>query len=335
MDDPDIIAQLKNEELLPGTEIECKALSGGVSSDLWIVSDGKNRLIVKRARNKLMVNDDWYADTDRNRVEREFAEYIHRILPGSVPVVLHFDDQLSYYAMEYLGESFQNWKSLLMNGNFESHTAVQAAELLIQLHNISRNDPKASDAFSSKQYFNSLRIEPYFITTGERHPKLKNIFRDEANRLLSSKEVLVHGDFSPKNMMTGQGKVVLLDHEVAHFGDSAFDLAFLINHLLLKKLYHNIKIDNIPELAGVVWNQYCAKSEFGKSDDFDKRAAKLLLLLMLARVDGKSPVEYLNEIQRGFVRNFVYSLLEKEAFQVVEIIKEWNCQIKKRLIENQ
>ncbi len=334
MDDPDIIAQLKNVGLIRGSEFEFKSLSGGVSSDIWIVSDRNNRLIVKRARKKLMVDDDWYADTGRNRIEREFANYIHRILPGSVPAVLHFDDQLSYYAMEYLGEPFQNWKLLLMNDNFESHIAVQAADLLVQIHNISRNDPKARDAFISKQYFNSLRIEPYFITTGERHPKLKNIFRDEANRLLSSKEVLVHGDFSPKNMMTGQGKVVLLDHEVAHFGDSAFDLAFLINHLLLKKLYHYKKIDKIPELPAVFWNRYSTNSDFGQSGEFDMRAAKLLLLLMLARIDGKSPVEYLNESQREFVRNFVYKLVKKVNLYVEEVINEWNTQIKTQLIEN-
>jgi aminoglycoside phosphotransferase (APT) family kinase protein len=66
------------------------------------------------------------------------------------------------------------------------------------------------------------------LTTGKRHPSLSNHFREEAERLLSSGEVLVHGDFSPKNMMIGSDKVVLLDHEVAHFGDSALTLLSLL-----------------------------------------------------------------------------------------------------------
>lgn len=335
MNHPDIIVQLKRAGLLRDTDLVYESLSGGVSSDLWLVSDGENRLIIKRARKKLLVEDDWFADPSRNRVERKFAEYIHRILPGSVPAVLHFDDQLSYYVMEYLDESFQNWKLRLMNGNFESHTAEQAAGLLARLHDKSRNHPVARDVFSSRKYFKSLRIEPYFLKTSERHPHLEKIFRDEANRLLSSREVLVHGDFSPKNMMISQEKVVLLDHEVAHFGDSAFDLAFLINHLLLKKLYHYKKIDNIPELAAIVWNRYCTKSQFEKPDEFDKCTAKLLLLLMLARVDGKSPVEYLNESQREFVRYFIYKLVKKVNLRIEEVISEWNTQIKTQFIENQ
>jgi aminoglycoside phosphotransferase (APT) family kinase protein len=334
MDDPEIINQLRKAGLIRDTKPECISLSGGVSSDIWLVSDGYIRLIIKRARNKLMVDDDWFSDTDRNRIERKFAEFIHHIMPGSVPVVLHSDDQLKFYAMEYLDESFENWKTMLLNGIFESQAAVWSADLLIQLHHFSRNNPNARDTFSSMQYFDSLRIEPYFLTTGKRHPSLSHHFREEAERLLASGEVLVHGDFSPKNIMIGSDKVVLLDHEVAHFGDSSFDLAFLINHLLLKRLYHFRITDSLPDLADIVWNRYRTQTKTWQDKGFEKRTGKLLLLLMLARVDGKSPVEYLDENKREFVRNFVSSLLEENLFQIEEIITKWNHQIKNRLFEN-
>jgi aminoglycoside phosphotransferase (APT) family kinase protein len=335
MNNPDIITQLKKTGLLRDAEIEIKTLSGGVSSEIWIVSDGKNRVIVKRARKKLMVDDDWYAETDRNRVEREFAEYIHRFLPGSVPKVLHSDDQHSFYAMEYLDESYHNWKSLLMSGKFNLQTAYEAADLLVKLHKISNNDQKARKKFTSVNYFESLRIDPYFITTGERHPDLKTQFLREADRLLSAREVLVHGDFSPKNLMVKHTDLVLLDHEVAHFGDSSFDLAFLMNHLVLKRLYQYRLIDRIPNLAAGVWNRYNWHMKGVTTKGYEERTGRLLLLLMLARIDGKSPVEYLNEIQREFVRNFVYSFLETNTCHVDKIIRGWDQHIKNRFIEDQ
>ena len=66
----------------------------------------------------------------------------------------------------------------------------------------------------------------------------REVLRAEAERLVTCRSVLVHGDFSPKNLLVSGDRLVIIDCEVAWYGDPAFDLAFLLNHLCLKALYH-------------------------------------------------------------------------------------------------
>jgi len=325
---------LKKKELFSGEILEIRELKGGVSSEIYLVSDGETRIVVKKARKKLMVEDDWFAGTERNQIERKFSGYLDQAIPGTVPRILFGDDRHNFYVMEYLDESFMNWKKQLMDGNFEIRTAQHAAVLLANLQQYSQKDPGVRKIFSSADFFRTLRVEPYLLTTAERHPELSDYFFEEAKRLMNSKEVLVHGDFSPKNLMTRGNELKLLDHEVAHFGDSSFDLAFLMNHLFLKQLYHTRKIASLPDLAGIVWSEYQKMMHVEKGGAFDRRTGRLLLLLMMARVDGKSPVEYLDEGQQNFVREFVSFSLQTDNDQIDAIGKEWQKKIKQQYLEH-
>ncbi len=334
MDQTKIISIIQQANLLRKTNVECKTLTGGVSSDIFLVSDGVNNLVVKQARKKLLVSDDWYADTARNRIEREFAQYVQQFLPGAVPRVLFVDEEHDFFVMEYLDQSYSNWKEQLLEGNFDVVTARKAAGLMADLHRHSSGNREVAKKFHSNAFFISLRTEPYLVTTGDRHPRFKEVFHDEAKRLENCKEALIHGDFSPKNVMVGPDTIVLLDHEVASYGDPTFDVAFLLNHLYLKQLYHAGHHQTLPDLAGVVWNRYSEKLHEEKSGELDPRTGKLLLLLMLARIDGKSPVEYLGEKQKDFVKEFVYSMLENEEYLLTEISQAWNDKLKTRFIED-
>lgn len=334
MDQTKIISIIQQANLLQRAKVECKTLAGGVSSDIFLVSDGVNNLVVKQARKKLLVEDDWYADTARNRIEWEFAQYVQQFKPGAVPGILFVDEEHDFFVMEYLDESFSNWKEQLLEGNFDVKTARLAAGLMAGLHRYSTGNREAAEKFHSNAFFISLRTEPYLVTTGDRHPRFKAVFHNEAKRLENCKEALVHGDFSPKNLMAGPDKIVLLDHEVASYGDPSFDVAFLLNHLYLKLLYHADNHQNLPDLAGVAWNRYSEKLHKEKAGELEPRIGKLLLLLMLARIDGKSPVEYLGEKQKDFVREFVYSMLEKEEYILAEISQAWNDKLKTGFIED-
>ncbi len=327
-----IIEKLIEEKLLKNQNIEAEELTGGVSSDIYLVTDGENSYVIKEALPKLKVEDDWYADTSRNEVEQEFTRYVQEFLPDAVPEIVYSDREHGYFVMEYLDSSFANWKEQLLQEKFEPDTAEKAAQILAEIHLHSRQSEKVEKIFNTSPNFKSLRIEPYLITTGNRHPELRELFHKEAGRLEKHREALVHGDFSPKNIMVKSGRIILLDHEVAWFGDPAFDVAFLLNHLYLKMLLHLERVAQLPDLTRIVWNTY-----FGKVDEeqeMEFRIGRLLLMLMLARVDGKSPVEYLGDDEKEIVRSFVYDLLPNDVYNQQEINSKWRSTLKRYSDEN-
>jgi Ser/Thr protein kinase RdoA (MazF antagonist) len=107
--------------------------------------------------------------------------------------------------------------------------------------------------------------------------------------------------------------MVVLDCEVAWYGDPAFDLAFLLNHLHLKGLLH-------AGLRGLV---EAFVEAYGAEEELRRRTAILLPMLMLARVDGKSPVEYLTPEQRQHVREFTRPRIAEAVDSLDKITNDW------------
>ena len=228
-----ILKLLRADGQLRSPQAHAIPLTGGVSSDVFLVEDGERRFVVKQALPKLKVKDLWQADVSRNRTEYEYLEYAGRILPESVPRV--FAAGQGYFTMEYLGEGYVNWKQMLLAGQCHVADAAQAGRALGTIHRVSAGNAEAARIFDTTRNFHQLRTDPYLVTTGQRHPELREYFERETVRLESTQECLVHGDFSPKNILIGNGRQVILDCEVAWYGDPAFDLGFLLNHFLLKK----------------------------------------------------------------------------------------------------
>ncbi len=311
---------LKREGTVRQSDARLTPLTGGVSSEIYLVEDGAERFVVKRALAKLKVQAEWFADVNRNRSEWEFIRYVAGFLPAAVPALRHCSAMGNYFAMEHLGDQFQNWKQRLLAGQAELEHAAQAGNLLAQIHLHSAGDAEARRLFDTTSNFSQLRIEPYLLATGERHPDLRPLFEAEAARLAEARECLVHGDFSPKNILVSPDRMVLLDCEVAWYGDAAFDLAFMLNHFFLKALCHR------PREVG--WRRMV--SEFGSAyqtvrptPDLDSRVSRLLLMLLLARVDGKSPVEYLDPARQDFVRQHVHRELPAEVTSVAAVADSW------------
>lgn len=328
MDKDLVISALREANLISDSQPEFKPLKGGVSSDIYRIKSDDNTYVVKQALSKLNVEDDWFADTSRNQNEQEFLRFLSDIKPDSVPRLLYNNKEHSFFVMEYLSGDFKNWKNELMMGLFDERIARNSAELLAGIHNKSWEDERLKKKFNKAENFYELRTEPYLVTTGNRHPDLKNLFIEEAERLKTHQEAIVHGDFSPKNLMVKEDKVVLLDHEVAWFGDPAFDLAFFLNHLYLKMLFHSKKTGKIQDLTKEIWSTYFDRLGNQKRQQMEERTNRLLLMLMLARVDGKSPVEYLEDDQKEFVRYFVKKHLPGHSFLQAEINRAWKEKLK-------
>ncbi len=325
----ELLQRLRERGLVKLIQPQITPLAGGVSSEILLIEEDKRRFVLKRALAKLKVKDDWFADVSRNSHEQAFMRYVGRFLPDAVPRVLENDPEHGFFLMEYLGQVDTNWKTLLLKGQADPQHAVTAARIMGQVHKHSWNDPAAKEQFDTTENFTQLRIEPYLLTTGQRHPKLKKLFDTEAQRLAETRLCLVHGDFSPKNILIHRFRMVLLDCEVAWFGDPAFDLAFLFNHFMLKALLHHDKPQPLLALATKFWETYRPYPPTD-ADGLLRRTLRLLLMLMLARVDGKSPVEYLAEDhQKQIVRDFVYEQLPKPPAELGQFIEAWEQAIKK------
>ncbi|HUA37824.1 MAG TPA: phosphotransferase [Candidatus Sulfopaludibacter sp.] len=321
MNEPDSFLELlRRDGIVRSPAARLAPLSGGVSCEIYLVEDGAERFVVKRALAKLKVKADWLADVGRNRHEWEYIRYVARFLPEAVPVLRDCSATDHYFTMEYLNGRFLNWKQLLLAGTTNAAHARHAGNVLAQIHRHSAGDAEARRLFDTTPVFFQLRIEPFLLTTGAEHPALLPLFEAEAARLGDARECLVHGDFSPKNIMINGDRLVVLDCEVAWYGDPAFDVAFLLNHLSLKALRHAPRDAGVRPMLDEFWSAYQAARP---CPEIELRVGRLLLMLMLARVDGKSPVEYLDVARQQFVRDFVGEQLPRGNFALRTITDLW------------
>jgi thiamine kinase-like enzyme len=149
----------------------------------------------------------------------------------------------------------------------------------------------------------------------------------EAKRLQQTALSLVHGDYSPKNILLSSDRFVILDCEVAWYGDPAFDVAFIMNHFLPKSLHFAPNIDPFLALISLFWDNYQQILNAEHLNGLEERVARLLLMLILARIDGKSPAEYVTqETKRNQVRYFVKKLLPQGDYQLSAIMSQWRAQ---------
>ncbi len=293
-----LLPKLLAAGLIDGGDAHVSPLAGGVSSDIMLVVSSKGSIVVKTALEKLRVKDEWLADVSRNRVEQDYFDYAARVIPEAVPRILGGGD--GWFAMEYLGD-MPSWKTKLLAGQLDLETARLAGSVLGKLHASSWLDETVRQRFSTLPNFHALRIEPYLLTTASRISEAADILRAEAARLAETKLSLVHGDYSPKNLLVGPQRLIVLDAECAWFGDPAFDTAFMLTHLHLKAVMHRDAIDLVPAF----WSAYMHVC----GHNLEQRTVKLLLCLLLARVHGKSPVEYLDDAHRAHITRFVLAHL--------------------------
>ncbi|WP_369034963.1 phosphotransferase family protein [Streptomyces adonidis] len=301
-------------------------LTGGVSSDLWRVDLPGRSLCVKRALAKLKVAADWQAPVSRNAYEWAWMRFASRHRPDSVPELLAHDPEAGIFAMAFLPpEHYPMWKARLLDGEVRVETAAAVGELLGTLHAQSVGDTALAAEFATDDNFHALRIEPYLLATAAAHPGLSDILRGLAHRTATTHLALVHGDVSPKNILVGPSGPVLLDAECAWYGDPAFDLAFCVNHLLLKSLVVPGRRAELLRSARALTEEYVGCVDWEPRPIIEARAAALLPALLLARVDGKSPVEYLTDDRhRLFVRTAASSLLRAPAPTVAGVLDAWS-----------
>jgi aminoglycoside phosphotransferase (APT) family kinase protein len=315
----------------PVDKIAWHALGGGVSSDIWRADLPGRSLCIKRALARLRVKAPWYAPVERNATEWAWFETVGAICPRVVPKLLAHDPARGMFAMAYLPpDRYPLWKNRLLAGEVDRAFAAAAGDALGHIHAATAGDARIAARFCTDEAFHALRIEPYLLATAERHPDLRAQLRSLAERTAALHVALVHGDVSPKNILIGPEGPVFLDAETAWYGDPAFDLAFCLNHLLLKALVRPEAADALEVSFSAFREAYRARLDWEPCAGLEARAASLLPALMLARVDGKSPVEYLNAAAQERVRAFATARMRVEDAALSTAFADWKAFLRAR-----
>lgn len=303
-----------------------RPLAGGVSSDIWQAELPGRSICIKRALAQLKVSAQWLAPVSRNMYEWAWMKFAAQHCPENVPRPLAHDEAAGLFAMSFLApDEHPVWKQQLMAGDVAPTTAQAVGQVLGRLHAASARDPVLAARFDTIDNFHALRLEPYLVATAARHPQHADQLLKLAVRTAGTQHVLVHGDVSPKNILVGPAGPVLLDAECAWYGDPAFDLAFCLNHLLLKCLATPRQRSALLTSFDLLAQQYLSHVDWEPRAAVEARAAQLLPGLLLARVDGKSPVEYLaDDRSRQIVRAAALPLLDHPVDQLGVVAQAWS-----------
>lgn len=274
----------------------CRALGGGVSNVVLEAGVGNRAVVVKQSLPRLRVHDEWLAKRERVLTEARALRLQATLTPGRVPEVLDVDPERFSITIAHAPEGWADWKARLLAGEADPAVAAELGRVLGTWHQATWDDPRVARDFGDWEAFEQLRVDPYYRTLARRCPDLAGPVLSRIARMESSRHCLVHGDFSPKNVLLGGGgELWVVDAEVAHFGDPGFDTGFMLNHLSLKAIHRPSAWTAYRDCALSFWTAYqgheqgaCSASTLGH-----------LACLMLSRVHGKSPAEYLDERGRA------------------------------------
>jgi 5-methylthioribose kinase len=288
-----------------GEQVVIAPLSGGVSCDVFRLEvNGRPALVAKRALPKLRVAADWRAPVERSQSEVSWLRLVAKVDRRLVPGIVAEDRPRHLFFMEYLPkEQFPVWKDQLAAGDVDIGFAASVGGSLARIHAFTAGSDLIAKDFAHQKLFVALRLDPYILEAAHQNPDVAHPLNRLAEGINNSRIALMQGDISPKNILHGHSAPVFVDAETASYGDPAFDLAFCLNHLLLKCVWHPEHLRAYGAAFSALKDSYLADVIWERPEGLDARAGAIIAGLLLARIDGKSPVEYITEERRkSFVR---------------------------------
>ena len=267
-------------------------LSGGVSNIVLGVSDGEMDVVLKQALPELKVATRWLADQRRAIVEARAVELYNSISPMNVPRLIDSDPEMFTLVINRAPSSSRVWKTELLSGIVEPEIGFTLGQILRSWHALGRTE-EVRESFLEAELFEQLRVNPFYRVVSEKNHSLSHRIKDLIYDLENDRSTIVHGDFSPKNILVdGDQAVYILDFEVAHWGNPTFDLAFLIAHLLCK--YHQSSSEETCQKIINLASGFLDGYKDGHPDHISELLGWHTALIALARVEGQSPVNYLD-----------------------------------------
>lgn len=321
----DLIAYLRQTgHVLPDETPQIEILQGGVSNRTVLVErESGESWVLKQALEKLRVAVDWFSSPERIHREASGLRWLGKIAPtDTLPKFIFEDHDAHILAMEAIPQPHENWKRMLLDGRLSLDHVEQFAMLLgtIQRRAYERRDEIAPH-FEDRSFFESLRLEPYYLYAATQVPKAANFLNVLADETRKTPLTLVHGDYSPKNILVYQNRLILLDHEVIHWGDPAFDVGFSMTHLLSKAHHIREKRADFQQAALHYWRTYFAEIQaLDWVPALEPRAVRHTLACLLARVAGRSPLEYLDTDARSRQREAVLPIMADPPTHIADLI---------------
>jgi aminoglycoside phosphotransferase (APT) family kinase protein len=290
-----------------GEPVRVHSLSGGISNIVLRAEWREGCAVIKQSLPKLRVEEDWEFDRARIFVERNCMEALAEIAPASVPQVVFSDDEHFVFGMTCAPPGGALWHESNVRSEQDARRAEMAGELLGTMHRGALGRRDLAERFADLMPLEQGRIDPYHRRAAEAHPDLAQRIDGEIDRLLSSRTTLVHGDFAPKNLIAYPDRLLMLDFEVAHWGNPAFDVSFMLTHLVLGSVHQRSLARAFLDDARRFWASYAAAA--GEAAASEATVVGQLGCLLLARIDGKSKIGYLTERSRDAVREFSRDML--------------------------
>lgn len=314
---------LENREIMINYLLEKKVISndepyevnyckGGVSCVAALIETCGKTMLVKQGRAKLAVKEDWRADPGRMEVEAKANDFYNRYIPESAPAVITYDEENCIMIREAAPADCRMWKEDLLDDIFDFEVAKKTMEALAVVHNKSADNEEAAKNFANMDVFYQLRISPYFEFLATKHPEIKGVIEDMIPKIRDRHEVIVHSDYSPKNILVNKDRsICILDYEIAHYGNPAFDVAFFTNHIVLKSAHMRQFSAAILNMLLYMTDTYFGMINFTDAKKLEEECIPLLGILMIARIDGKSPAEYITsektkQLVRDMAMKFIY-----------------------------
>jgi 5-methylthioribose kinase len=293
-------------------EVQVRSLGGGVSNTVLLAEWPGDSIVLKQPLKRLRVVDDWEIDVGRVFNERDAICFLSELLPhGHVPEVRFSDEENFVIALSRADASARSWKEHLLRGEVNPQVARRAGALLVRMHYLAASHAQQLARFSQQEIFVQARINPYFHTAAAKHSDLKGVISEVIDRLIATKVTLIHGDFSPKNLLIQpDAPLMMIDLEIVHYGDPAFDVSFCLAHLILKAIQFRRQTTQLLAAARVFWHVYCHDVKIMNLEELETTTVRQLGCMLLARIDGKSKVEYITEVStKDFVRELSRRIL--------------------------
>lgn len=279
--------------------IDIQALGWGVSNIVMRVNiEGEPPLVLKQSREQLRTKAAWFSRLDRIWTETAALRLLAGVVAeGVVPQVI-FEDRDNYlFVMSCAPDDSMVWKEQLLEGITDPRVATQSGTILAAFHTVK---PDPTGPLGDLEVFDQLRIDPFYRHIALAHPDLASIIDHLIKSMKIASPKFVHADFSPKNILVHSQGLTIVDFETAHGGDPAFDLGFFLSHLILKALRAAPDHGRFLDLTRIFWKSY------GTIDpELIQRSICHTAACGLARIDGKSPVDYLDEHQRQTIRELM------------------------------
>ena len=315
-----VLAYLIEKKIISASDqAEVEVLTGGVSNVVLAITTKNQKMVLKQALAELMVAQKWEADQRRAIVEANAIALFHKLSPDQVPNLVFLDPERFILILDRVPVGSTVWKSDLLDGVINPDIAEVLGTTLAQWHNFGEKDKEARLQFMEDSLFEQLRIDPFYRFVAAKNEALKPVITKLINELEGDKTTIVHGDFSPKNIMVGMDdQVYILDFEVTHVGNPVFDLAFLLAHLLCKKFRTDEPLEE--KLLGASAERFINAYEVIRP--IDSSLSLHTALIALARVEGKSPVNYLDSSKQSALVSYTKDILGKgEEISVVDLFQ--------------